>query len=101
MSSLGQPEAAGRMQRALVAFQKAQSVLLTTHRKLKGLPTEDVERFWAAQGNQIERHIQAAATEVSAAFKAFSAAGLVASANDRHLVSEAQRHLAQDAKNPG
>ena len=35
------------------------------------------------------------AVEVQAAFKAFSAAGLVASAHDRHLVSEAQRHLAQ------
>jgi hypothetical protein len=35
-----------------------------------------------------------AASEVLAAFKAFSAAGLVASAHDCHLVSEAQRHLA-------
>jgi hypothetical protein len=32
---------------------------------------------------------------VAAAFKAFSAAGLVADAADRHLVSQAQRHLAE------
>ena len=95
MSSSGQPEAAGRLQRALAAFQKTQSVLLATHRKLKGLPAEEVDRFWATQGKQIERHIQAAAIEVTAAFKAFSAAGLVASANDRHLVSEAKRHLSE------
>ena len=94
-SSSGQPEATGRLQRALEAFQKTQSLLLATHRKLKGLPAEEVERFWAAQGHQIERHTQAAAVEVTAAFNAFSAAGLVASANDRHLVSEAQRHLAE------
>ena len=34
-----------------------------------------------------------AATEVVAAFKAFSEAGLVAAAGDRHLVTQAQRHL--------
>jgi hypothetical protein len=95
VSSSGQPETAGQLQRALVAFQKMQTLLLATHRKLKGLPAEEVERFWAAQGYQIERHTQAAAVEVTAAFNAFSAAGLVASANDRHLVSEAQRHLAE------
>lgn len=98
MSSSGQPEAAGRLQRALEAFQKTQSALLATHRKLKGLPTEEVDRFWAAQGKQIERHIQASAVEVTAAFKAFSAAGLVADAHDRHLVSEAQRHLAEGGR---
>ena len=91
MSSSGQPEAAGRLQRALVALQKMQSLLLATHRKLKDLPAEDVERFWAAQGYQIERHTQAAAIEVTAAFAAFSAAGLVTSASDRHLITEARR----------
>jgi hypothetical protein len=94
MSSSGQSEAAGRLQRALVAFQKVQSLLLATHRKLKGLPAEEVERFWAAQGHQIERHTQAAAIEVTAAFDAFSAAGLVASANDRRLITEARRIVA-------
>jgi hypothetical protein len=95
MSSSGQPEATGRLRRALVAFQRSQGMLLATHRKLKGLPAEEVDRFWAAQGSQIDRHIQAAAIEVTAAFNAFSAAGLVASADDRHLVSEAQRRLAE------
>jgi hypothetical protein len=35
------------------------------------------------------------AAEVLVAFKGFSAAGLVANADDRHLVSQAQRHLAE------
>jgi hypothetical protein len=34
---------------------------------------------------------------VAAAFKAFSAAGLVADVADRHLVTEAQRCLAESA----
>jgi hypothetical protein len=95
MSSSGQPEAAGRLQRALEGFQKAQNLLLTTHRKLKGLPADEIERFWAAQGHQIERHTQAAAIEVTAAFEAFSTAGLVASASDRHLITEARRIIAE------
>jgi hypothetical protein len=40
---------------------------------------------------------QAAATEAVAAFQQFSAAGLVAAASDRHLVTQAQRHLAEGA----
>jgi hypothetical protein len=38
-----------------------------------------------------------AATEVAAAFQLFSRAGLVAAAADRHLVTQAQRHLAEEA----
>lgn len=95
MNQSGQPEAAGRLQRALAAFQRAQAMLLTAHRRLKDMSAEEVDRFWAAQGDRIERHIHSAATEVITAFKAFSAAGLVAGANERHLVSEAQRHLAE------
>jgi hypothetical protein len=87
-------EVGGRLQRALEAFQKAQGLLLTAHRRLKELSAAEVERFWAAQGSRIEKQLHAAATEVVAAFRAFSAAGLVASANDRHLINEAQRHLA-------
>jgi hypothetical protein len=98
MSSSGQPEATSRLQRALVDFQKVQSLLLATHRKLKGLPAEEVERFWVAKGHQIERHTQAAAIEVTAAFNAFSAAGLVASANDRHLITEARRIVAEGGR---
>jgi len=87
-------EVGGRLQRALEAFQKAQGLLLTAHRRLKELSAAEVERFWAAQGSRIEKQLRATAAEVVAAFQAFSAAGLVASANDRHLINEAQRHLA-------
>jgi hypothetical protein len=41
--------------------------------------------------------MHATATEVVAAFKAFSAAGLVAAVADRHLVTDAQRQLAEGA----
>ena len=98
MSSSGQPEAAGRLQRALVAFQKAQGLLLTAHRRLKNLPDAEVERFWAGQGERIERQVQAAAVEVVAAFKTFSAAGLVANAGDRHLITEARRIVAEGSQ---
>jgi len=87
-------EVGGRLQRALEAFQKAQGMLLTAHRRLKELSAAEVERFWAAQGSRIEKQLHASAAEVVAAFRAFSDAGLVASANDRHLINEAQRHLA-------
>jgi hypothetical protein len=58
---------------------------------------EEVETFWSGSGLRIERHVRATATEVVGAFKAFSAAGLVASAEDRHRVSAAERHLAEGA----
>jgi hypothetical protein len=87
--------ATDRLRRALLAFRNAQSLLLAAERKLKGLPAEEIEAFWSAPGGRIERHVQAAAAEVVEAFKAFSAAGLVAPAADRHLVTEAQRHLAE------
>ncbi|WP_165982852.1 hypothetical protein [Dankookia rubra] len=38
-------EAAGRLQRALAAFQKGQGMLLAAHRKLQSLPPEEVGRF--------------------------------------------------------
>ena len=87
-------EVGDRLQRALEAFQKAQGLLLTAHRRLKELSAAEVERFWAAQGSRIEKQLHVAAADVVAAFQAFSAAGLVASASDRHLINEAQRHLA-------
>ena len=91
-----EPEIAGRLQRALAAFQKAQGMLLTAHRKLKDLPSDEVNRFWLGSGARLEAHLNTTAAEVLAAFQAFSAAGLVVSAHDRHLVSEAQRHRAQN-----
>lgn len=90
-----EPEAAGRLQRALNAFQKGQGMLLTAHRKLQGFTSEEIDRFWLSAGARLEMHMRSAAAEVVVAFKAFSAVGLVASTNDRHLVSEAQRYLAQ------
>jgi hypothetical protein len=88
--------ATDRLRRALLAFRAAQARFLAAHRKAKALASADeVERFWATQGGGIEAAQRAAAAEVAAAFKAFSAAGLVAEAADRHLVSEAQRLLAE------
>jgi hypothetical protein len=84
-----------RLRRALLAFQAAQGHLLAAHRRLKGLPAAEVEQFWAGPGRRIETQLHTAATEVMAAFQAFSAAGLVASATDRHLATEAGRHLAE------
>jgi len=82
-----------RLRRALLAFQSAQRLLLAAERKLKGLPAEEIEAFWAASGGSIERQMVSAATQVVQAFAAFSATGLVASAADRHLVTEAKRYL--------
>ena len=93
MNTPAGPETAARLRRALLAFQKAQGLLLSTHRRLKDLPAAEVERFWATQGDRLEKHARAAATEVTAAFAASSAAGLVAGAVDRHLVTEARRSL--------
>jgi hypothetical protein len=86
-----------RLRRALMAFRRAQGLLLGAHRQLKSLSPAEVEAFWAGEGRRIEATVRATATELSAAFEAFSAAGLVADAVDRHLVREAQRHLALGA----
>lgn len=95
VSTSSQSDAAGRLMRALAAFQRAKGLLLTAHRQLKKWSPAEVNRFWARRGQQIELHVRAAAVEVVNAFEAFSAAGLVAEPGDRHLVSEAQRHLAE------
>jgi hypothetical protein len=83
-----------RLRRALLTFQAGQGHLLAAHRKLKGLPEAEAEAFWAGPGQRMEKGLHAAAAEVEAAFKAFSAAGLVADAADRHQVTEARRHIA-------
>ena len=83
-----------RLRRALLAFQAGQEHLLAAHRKLKGLPAAEAEAFWAGPGLRMEKGLHAAAAEVDAAFKVFSAAGLVADAVDRHQVTEARRHIA-------
>jgi hypothetical protein len=92
-----QAAATSRLREALLAFRAAESLLLAAERKLKAQPAEEVEAFWSGPGGRIERHVRGTAAEVVAAFKAFSAAGLVASAEDRHRVSAAERHLAEGA----
>jgi hypothetical protein len=70
-------------------------LLLGAHRQLKSLSPAEVEAFWAGEGRRLEATVLATAADLSVAFKAFSAAGLVADADDRHLVKEAQRHLTE------
>jgi hypothetical protein len=90
-----EPEVAGRLRRALLSLQKTRGLLLAAHRRLKDLPAAEAEHFWAVQGDRIEKHMHAAAVEVLAAFQAFSAAGLVADAGNRHLITEARRLVAE------
>ncbi len=97
MTGTGDGAAAERLRRALSAFRAGQGLLLAAHRRLKGLPPEEVEAFWATQGRRLEEHLRLTAAEVVAAFGAFSATGSVADAADRHLVTEAQRCLAEGA----
>lgn len=87
--------ATDRLRRALLAFQAVLTLLLGAERWLKGLPRAEVDAFWDGQGRRIEADMRATATEAVAAFKRFSAAGLVAGASDRHLVTQAQRCLAE------
>ena len=95
MTAADKAAAVDRLRRALLAFRAAQTRFLAAHRQARALASQDeVERFWATRGGGIEAAQRAAAREVVAAFQAFSAAGLVAGAADRHLVNEAQRHLA-------
>ena len=98
MTAQDQMAATDRLRRALLAFQAALNLLLLgAERRLKGLPQAEVDAFWDGQGRRVEATVLAAATEAVAAFKQFSAAGLVAGAGDRHLVTQAQRHLAERA----
>ena len=97
MSAQDQTAATDRLRQALLAFQATQNGLLGAHRRLKGLPQAEVEAFWRGPGRRLEAGMRTTATEVAAAFQRFSRAGLVAGAGDRHLVTQAQRHLAEDA----
>lgn len=86
--------AADRMRRALLAFQSAQTAFLGAHREAKALTSQaEANHFWSTHGARIEAGQRSAAAEVDAAFRAFSAAGLVADAGDRHLITEARRFL--------
>jgi hypothetical protein len=92
-----QDEATDRLRWALLAFQAAQNSLLGAHRRLKELPPAEADAFWRGPGRRLEAAMRATAAEAVAAFQRFSAAGLVAGAADRHLVTQAQRHLAEGA----
>ena len=96
MTHQDEAAATDRLRRALLAFQTAQNSLLSAHRRLKELPQAEGDAFWRGQGRRLEAAMRATATEVVAAFKQFSAAGLVAGAGDRHLVDQARRHPAED-----
>jgi hypothetical protein len=93
MTPHDQDVATGRLRRALSAFQIAQNHLLGAERRLKGLPRAEVDAFWNGLGRRLEANMRATATEAVAAFQQFSAAGLVAGAADRHLLTH-QRLLA-------
>ena len=71
-----------RLRRALLAFQSAQILLLTYQRQHKPLLEADLET------------VQDSAAEVVAAFQAFSAAGLMAGADDQRLLAQAHKYLA-------
>ena len=99
MSAPSEPDAADRLAQALVAFQKAQKLALSAHRKLQALPREEADKFWAGTGERLEQHQRACATEVMAAYRLFSAEGGVVVARDRRLVNEAHQMLGGDADN--
>ena len=100
MSKPTEAEAANRFAQALAAFHKAQNLVVTTYRKLRGLPQEDVAKFWSGTGVRLKEHQRACATEVMAAYRVFSAEGGTAEARDRRLVSEAHQVLVGDAGEP-
>ena len=64
MNLPAEPEVAGRLQRALEAFQKGQGMLLAAHRKLHGLSPQEVSRFWLSAGARLEAHMSTIAVEV-------------------------------------
>ena len=89
--------ATDRPRRAPPAFRTTQNHLLDAHRRPKELPPAEVDAFRDGKRRQLEADVRATAAEAVAASGRFSAAGLVADAADRHLVTRAQRHLAEDA----
>ena len=97
MTAQDQTAATDRLRRALLTFQAALNLLLGTERRLKGLPRAEVDAFWDGEGRRVEATVRAAATEAVAAFQRFSAAVLAAGAGNRHLVTQAQRYLAERA----
>ena len=83
VSPRDQLAATNRLRRALLAFQSAQVLVLTHQRQRKALSPAEVET------------LRDSVAEVVTAFQAFSAAGLVIGTDDRRLLAQAQRYLAE------
>jgi hypothetical protein len=78
-------ETTNRLRRALLTFQSAQLLVLTHQRQNRALPQAELDA------------VRDSATEATAAFQAYSAAGLVAGADDQRLLVKAQKYLADGA----
>ena len=90
-------EVRSRLRRAVLAFQEAKMAFRRAHRRLKelSLSQAEVDEYWAGEGARVEAQMRLTAQEVVAAFRVFSAAGLIAEAGDCRLVTEAQHYLAE------
>ena len=77
--------ATNRLRRALLAFEAAQILALTHQRQGKALSQADLDT------------VQDSAAEAVTAYQAFSAAGLMAGADDQRLLAQAQKYLADGA----
>jgi hypothetical protein len=80
--------AADRLRQALLVFETARDLHLGAHRRLKALPPTEVEAFWNGPGRRVGETMQAAATEVVAAFETLP--GACCSITDRN---EILRHI--------
>ena len=85
VSPRDQLAATNRLRRALLAFQSAQILVLTYQRQGKALSQADLDT------------VQDSAAEAVAAYQAFSAAGLMAGADDQRLLAQAHKYLANGA----
>jgi hypothetical protein len=74
-----------RLRRALLAFQSAQILVLTRQRQHQPLSQEDLNA------------VRDSAAEAVAAFQVFAAGGLVASVDDKRLMAQVQKYLADGA----
>ena len=78
----------------LAEEQLARSIEALTRRDTK-LADQVIQVGWIGAAAALVGTARTAATAVVTSFRAFSAAGLVADAQDRHLVTEARRYLAE------
>ena len=97
MSRQDEAGATDRLRRALLAVHTAQNSLLSAHRRVGELPQAGGGGGWGGAGPPPAARQRAHPAGGGGAPHAVSAAGLVAGAADRHLVTQAQRQLAEDA----